>query len=70
MYIYIYKPEPLLESINMILYWDRLITNDKTVDFRRCGIVLIDRENKTALVIHIAVALTYNLPKVEAEKIT
>jgi hypothetical protein len=54
----------------MILYWDRLITTGKSVDFRRTGIVLIDRENKTALLIHTAGALTYNLPKTEAEKIT
>jgi hypothetical protein len=32
--------------------------------------VLIDRENKTALVIDTAVPLTHNLPKSEAEKIT
>ena len=32
--------------------------------------MLIDRENKTALVIDIAVPLTDNLPKIEAEKIT
>jgi hypothetical protein len=32
--------------------------------------VVIDRENKTALVIDTAVPLTHNLPKTESEKIT
>ena len=31
--------------------------------------MLINRENKTALIIHTAIALNYNLPKTEAEKI-
>ena len=53
----------------MILYWDRFITTDKTGNFRRHGIVFINRENKTEHVIHTAVALAYNLPKIEAEKI-
>jgi hypothetical protein len=46
-----YKPEPVLESANMILIWDRSITTDKTVDFNRPDGVLIDTENKTTLVI-------------------
>jgi len=53
----------------MILYWNRLITTDKTVTFRRPGIVFINTENKTARVIHTAVALAYNLPRTETEKI-
>jgi len=43
---------------------------EKVVDFNRTEVVLIDRENKTALVIDIAVPSTYSLPKTEAEKIT
>jgi len=53
----------------MILYWDRCIITDRSVDFNRPGIVLIDRENKMALVIDIAVPLPCNLPKTEAEKV-
>jgi hypothetical protein len=66
---YRYKPEPVLESANMILCWDRSIISDKTVDFNRHDIVVIDWENKTALVIDTAVPLTHNLPKFEAEKL-
>jgi len=39
------------------------------VVFNRPDIVVIDRENKTALVIDTAVLLTHNLPQTEAEKI-
>jgi hypothetical protein len=47
---YTYKPELVLESANRTLYWDRSIITDKKADFNRAAIVLIDRENKTALV--------------------
>jgi hypothetical protein len=42
------KPEMVLESANVISYWDRFIVTDKAVDFNRPDIVLIHRENKTA----------------------
>jgi hypothetical protein len=54
----------------MILYWDSSIITDRMVDFNRPDTVLIDRENKTALVIDTAVPLPHNLPKTEAEKVT
>jgi len=60
----------VLESANRTLWWDRSIIADKTIDFNTAAIVLIDRENKTALVTDSAVPLTHNRPKKEAEKIT
>jgi len=42
----------------------------KTTDFNRPDIVLIDRQNKTALITDIAVPLAHNLPKTDAEEIT
>jgi hypothetical protein len=53
----------------MILYWDMSIITDTTADFNRPYTVLIDRENKTALVMDIAVPLTHNLSSIEAEEI-
>ena len=50
---------------NNNLYWDRSILTDRTVDFNKLDIVLIDRENKTALVIDIADSFTHKLPKTE-----
>jgi len=38
-------PEPVLEASNVIVYWDRSIITDKTTDFNRPDIVLIDRQN-------------------------
>ena len=40
------------------------------VDFNRQEVVLIDRENKTALTIDTAVLLTHTLPNIEPRKIT
>jgi hypothetical protein len=47
----------------MILFWNSSFITDKRVDFNRSDTVLIDTENKIALVIDIAVLLTHNLPK-------
>jgi len=54
---YTYKPEPVLESAIMILYWDKSIITDKMVDFNKTEIVLNNRQNTTALVIDTAVNL-------------
>jgi len=52
---YRYKPEPMMGSTNVILYWDVSIITDKTKDFNRHDIVLIERQNKTALLTDTAV---------------
>jgi hypothetical protein len=53
----------------MILYWDGSIRTDTVIDFNRPDIVFIDRENKTVLVLDLAVCLTHNLSNIQAEKI-
>jgi hypothetical protein len=58
----------VLESANMVSYWDRTIITDKTVDLNRHNIMLT--ENKTVLVINITFPLNNNLPKTGAEKFT
>jgi hypothetical protein len=63
------KPQPVLKSANIVLYWDRSIITETSVDFSRPDTAPIDRQNKTALVIDRAVPLTHNVPKTEAEKI-
>jgi len=45
------------------------INNSKTLDFNRPSIVLLDRENTTALVVDIAVPLTHNLLKLRHRKL-
>jgi hypothetical protein len=64
-----YKPEPLLESANMILYWVRSVVTDKTLDVNRPDTVPIVRGNKTAFVIDAAVLLTHNFPKPRQRKL-
>jgi hypothetical protein len=60
----------VLKSAKKVLYWDRSIINDTTVDFSRPNTAPIDRQNKTVLVIDTAVPLAHNVPKTEAEKVT
>ena len=43
--------QKVLESANMILYWDRSVITDNMVDLNKADRVLTDRENTTALVI-------------------
>jgi hypothetical protein len=64
-----YKPQPVLKSANKVLYWDRSAITDTSVDFSRPDTAPIDRQNKTAPVIDIAVPLAHNVPKTEEEKI-
>jgi hypothetical protein len=55
---------------NVILYWDKPIITEKTVDFSRRDTVFIDRQKKAALMADIDVPLTLKLSKTKAEKIT
>jgi hypothetical protein len=65
---YRYKPESVLESANKIFYWNRSIINDKTLDFNRPHIMLIERQNKTALLTDVAVPFDTLPCKTETEK--
>ena len=65
---YKYNPQPVVERGNVILYWDRPIVTDQTIDYNRPGILLINQDEKTATLVEIAVPLTHNLKKTEAEK--
>jgi len=66
---YRYKPELVLGSANMILYWDRSIVIGEKVDCNRLDIVLIVRENTTAPLIEVAVLLAHILTKTETKTI-
>jgi hypothetical protein len=66
-----HKPEQVLESADMILYWDMSIITDTTENFNRPDTVIIDtsRKNKAALVTGKAYPFTRNFSDTEAEKI-
>lgn len=66
---YKYLPAAVLESDNTVLYWDRPIITDRTVDYNRPDIVIIDKANKNAILVDIACPLSANLQKTEREKI-
>nr|CAI5839441.1 unnamed protein product [Callosobruchus analis] len=55
---YKYQPAPVLESPNALLYWDRPILTDKTVDYNRPDIVLIDKVNAEGIIVDIAIVKT------------
>ena len=61
-----YKLEPMLESGNMILYWDKSIVTDKMVDFNRHDIVLKDWEQNNTCNRYSS---SLDFSKTEAQKI-
>ena len=65
---YKYCPAPVLENSNTILYWDRPVLTDRTIDYNRPDIMLINILAKTAQIIEIGVPLTHNTKKTEIEK--
>lgn len=67
---YKYSPEAILESLEYLLYWDRPITTDRTVDYNRPDIVLVNKKEKFGVIIDIAVPLSHNIQKTEIEKVT
>lgn len=66
---YKYNPTPVLESAEALLYWDRPILTDRTIDFNRPDIILIDKKNDVGTIIDIAVPLRQNLSRTESHKI-
>ena len=65
---YKYDPAPVLENSNIILYWDRSVFTDKSIDYNRPDILLINNNTRTATIVEIGVPLTHNLNKIEIEK--
>jgi hypothetical protein len=43
---YIYSPDPYMENDSAILYWDKQITSDKTLEYNKPDIVLRDRKTQ------------------------
>lgn len=67
---YKYQPEIVLENSSYKLYFDRAILTDKTTHFNRPDITLIDKTNKSAQIIDIAIPNTHNLQSTIAEKLS
>lgn len=65
---YKYQPVPVVESGKYILYWDRPVLTDRTIAYNRPDILLIDFNTSSGILIDIAVPLTHNIKRTEAEK--
>jgi hypothetical protein len=52
------------------LYWDKQITSDKTLEYNKPDIVLIDRKTNKGIVIDTAVPDSQNIKKTISTKIT
>ena len=67
---YKYQPETVLENATHKLYFDRAIFTDRTTHFNRPDITLLDKLNKTAQIIDIAVPNTHNLQNTISVKLS
>ncbi|CAH2010464.1 unnamed protein product [Acanthoscelides obtectus] len=65
---YKYTPFPVLENQSALLYWDRPVITDKTVDYNRPDILLIDKNKRKSYITDIAVPLTANVIRTEYTK--
>ena len=66
---YKYEPPEVLEGPNQLMYWDRPILTDKRVSHNRPDIVILNKIEKTAFLIHIAIPLTHYIKSTEDKKI-
>ncbi|XP_014353042.1 uncharacterized protein LOC106706494 [Latimeria chalumnae] len=64
-----YQPARILEKDGVKIYWDEPIATDYTVAHNRPDILVLDRKNKQADIIDIAVPNDENVSKTWAEKI-
>ncbi|KAJ8967778.1 hypothetical protein NQ314_002623 [Rhamnusium bicolor] len=66
---YQYTPQPVYETENALLYWNRPIITDRTIPNNIPDIVLTLKNEKRTYIIDIAVPLPSNIMKTHAEKI-
>ncbi|RWS07586.1 uncharacterized protein B4U79_14051, partial [Dinothrombium tinctorium] len=60
---------PVLENEKYNLYWDKEVGTEKTIDFNKPDIILIDKQKQFTQLIDVAVPLTHNLSNTESTKI-
>jgi hypothetical protein len=59
-----------MENDSAKLYWDKQITSDRTLDYNKPDIVLIDRKTNKGIIIDIAVPDSQNTQKTISTKIS
>jgi len=65
---YRYTPETTMERNGIKVYWDRTLRTDREVGSNRPGIVVVDKVNKKAYIIEIAIPHVHNIQTVYEEK--
>ncbi|RWR99918.1 uncharacterized protein B4U79_02998, partial [Dinothrombium tinctorium] len=58
---YKFNPAPVLENEKYTLYWDKEVRTDKTIDFDKPDIILIDKQKQFTQLIDVAVPLTQSI---------
>lgn len=66
---YNYNPQPVIRSDELTLYWDRSMHTDKKVGSNRPDITLIDKREKIAYLIDVAVPNSHNIKKKVEKKL-
>lgn len=66
---YKYKPPPVVESEDTRIYWDKGIITDQTVNHNRPDITVVDKKNRSALLIDVSIPSNNNMENKYAEKI-
>jgi hypothetical protein len=66
---YIYKPESCLENDNYKLYFDRTVLTDIHIQHNRPDIIILNKQQKQANLLHIAVPNSHNITQTYNTKI-
>lgn len=65
---YKYAPEPVLEDDRIRLYWDRPIITDRSFQYNKPDIVMMDRVQSRVFLVDITIPCDENLVKAERDK--
>jgi hypothetical protein len=66
---YIYKPESCLENDNYKLYFDRTVLTDIHIEHNRPDIIILNKQQKQAYLLDIAVPNSHNITQTHNTKI-
>jgi hypothetical protein len=66
---YIYKPESCLENDNYKLYFDRTVLTDIHIEHNRSDIIILNKQQKQAYLLDIAVPNSHNITQTYNTKI-
>jgi hypothetical protein len=66
---YIYKPESCLENDNYKLYFDRTVLTDIHIQHNRPDIIILNKQQKQAYLLDIAVPNSHNITQTYNTKI-